>query len=284
MVLDCVKSFRGQVPRELQVLVVDAGEEQVDETALQELWSNSRVIRSQVRNAAAQRNAGVREARGDTIVFLDDDCFVQPGWWPGIIAPLADPCVGAVAGAVWCNENPKLTSRRGGYVNLFGVPVQVTHRGPDAPRDVDWALTTNMAVRKDVFQEAGAFAEVYGIYDEDVDLGLKIKRCGKRIMFEPGAAVYHYFTKTPRKSPTKRTSFLAGRNRALLLVRNYGLSLRLAMFVLTAPFVCLWSALVKSVRCGYTAVGHAVAYVAGMVKGIVDGVRHPVKNDSGGNG
>ena len=279
MVLDCVKSFRDQVPPELEVIVVDAGDEQVDGTALQALWKNSRVIRSDVRNAAAQRNAGVRAAHGDVIVFLDDDCYVQPNWWPAIVDPLNDPDVGAVAGGVWCNPEPKLTGKRGGYLNLFGVPVQVTHRGPNAPREVDWALTTNMAVRKDVFGDVGGLAEVYGIYDEDVDLGLKIRRSGRRIAFQSSAAVYHYFLKTPRKPVTKRTRFLAGRNRALLIVRNRRLSPTLLVFLLTAPFVQLWLATVTAARAGLKAYGHAAAYCAGLLKGIRDGLKHPVDAD-----
>ena len=67
-----------------------------------------------------------------------------------------------------------------------------------------------------------------------MDLGLKIRKSGKKIIFQASSAVYHYFTKTPRKPPTKRTRFLAGRNRALLIVRNYRLSYRLPLFLRVA--------------------------------------------------
>ena len=279
-VLDCVKSFRAQIPSALELLVVDAGTESpVDESALKTLWPNSRVIRSSIRNAGVQRNEGVRQAAGDIIIFLDDDCYVQPGWWPAIIEPLDDVDVAAVAGAIWCNPNPTLISKRGGYVNAFGVPVQVTHRNEDAPKDVDWALTTNMAVRKNVFLAVGGFAEVYGIYDEDVDLGLKIRRGGGRIVFQAGAAVYHYFTKTPRKPQTKHGCYLLGRNRSMLIVRNYGVSYRLFLFLLTAPMVKLFEATVKSGRAVFKAYGHAVAYLLGTIKGVVDGIRNPVRKD-----
>ena len=279
MVLDCVKSFSAQVPQDVELIVADAGlGSPVDEDALKKLWPLSKVVRVSQKNAAVQRNKGVCQAMGDIVIFLDDDCYVQPGWWPAIVQTFSDEKVGAVAGAVWCNPSPRFTDERGGYVNLLGLPVQVTHRGKGAPREVDWALTTNMAVRKSVFEAVGGFAPVYGIYDEDVDLGLKIREAGWRIVFEPDAAVYHYFLKRPRIE-TKKTAFRDGRNRSILLVRNYGVSIRLIFFFLTAPLIQLFQALRHIGQSVITGFGHAVAFIAGMIVGVVEGGRNSIKND-----
>jgi GT2 family glycosyltransferase len=279
-VLDCIRSFKGQIPPEVEVVIVDAGREQsvVAEAVLHE-WPNSRVLRAPVQNAGIQRNAGARAAQGEIVVFLDDDCYVQEAWWPKIIAPFDDSAVGAVAGAVWCNPNPKFTNDRGGYVNFFGYPVQVTHRGIGAPREVDWPLSTNMAVRTRVMTEVGGFSEIYGIYDEDVDLGLKIRRAGWKIMFEPEAAVFHYYLKRPGRIPTKQTQFRAGRNRAMLLVRNYGVSVRLLLFLLTAPVLRLGQSGYGACLCVVKHLGHWAAYLCGIVMGVVEGFRHPVEKD-----
>jgi GT2 family glycosyltransferase len=280
MVLDCVESFKEQTPATVEVLVVDAGSEaQVNEDALRQVWPNSRVLKSPVRNAGLQRNQGVRSARSDIIIFLDDDTYVQKGWWPAIVAPFKEENVGAVAGAVWCNPNPRFTNRRGGYVNILGEVIQVTHRGEGALRDVDWPLTTNMAVRKTVYEQVGGIASVYGIYDEDVDLGLKIRKAGWRISFQPDAAVYHYFSKRPRALPTKRSEFRLGRNRSILLVRNYGLSLRLLLFLLTGPFIQIYKAIVGTCHAALSSFGHAAAYVIGSIYGVAHGLRHPVDHD-----
>lgn len=308
MVLDCVRRFAEQVPAGVEVLVVDAGRDApVEIGTLAGIWQNSRVVRWQQRNAGLQRNEGVRLAKHETVVFLDDDCFVQAGWWPGIIEPLTNPAwlqggadvrsvrctippvfhasrqsrgIAAVAGGVWVNRAPKLVDRPGGYVNAFGEPVQITHRGAGAPRFVDWPLTTNMAVRRDVFMEVGGFAAVYGIYDEDVDLGLKIRRAGWRIAFQPESAVYHYFMERGRKPVTKRSEFLAGRNRSILLVRNYGMSHRLLLFLLTAPWVKLGGALLRIGRAVISGLGHAASYVAGMAAGVVAGLKNPIDSDT----
>jgi GT2 family glycosyltransferase len=291
MVLDCIASFRAQVPTTVEVLVVDGGGDRpVDEEAVLSVWPGSRVVRSTVRNAGFQRNEGVRLARGEIIIFLDDDTLVQPKWWPAIVDGLGgergtetssrgQTPVAAIAGAVWVSPSPTFTDRPGGYVNLLGVPVQITHRSERAPRDVDWPLTTNMAVLKSAFEAVGGFALAYGIYDEDVDLGLKLRAAGYGIRFEPRAAVYHYYLKRPPRQKTKRSEFLLGRNRAMLLVRNFGVCSRLLLFLLVTPFVQLAVVFATILRSTYRSCGHAAAYVCGAVSGVVAGLRHPVGKD-----
>jgi GT2 family glycosyltransferase len=337
IVADCLTWVRQQLPADVEVVVVDSGiESPVNEQALKVLWPNLRVVRSSVRNAGTQRNLGVQEARGEIIVFLDDDTFIQPGWWPGIVAPLCDDRlqtidyrlqtgerraeggnlrpesegrdkrsevggdsysqsgaatpiprhthtptphslgIAAVAGAVWCNPSPTFTDKRGGYINWRGEPIQVTHRSAKAPRDVDWPMTTNMAVRKDVFLAVGGFSEVYGIYDEDVDFGLKLRKAGWGIRFVPEAAVYHYYLKRPRRTPTKQFIFTLGRNRSILLVRHYGISSKLLFFLLTEPWIRLWDAAGEVARTCVRAFGHVVAHGGGMLAGIVVGYKNPV--------
>jgi glycosyltransferase involved in cell wall biosynthesis len=46
------------------------------------------------------RNAGIRAARGENVLFTDSDCVVEPGWLRAMLAELARPGVGAVAGLV----------------------------------------------------------------------------------------------------------------------------------------------------------------------------------------
>jgi len=280
LVLDCVRTLApAGVPPEVEVLVVDADAEQpVDQAALAEIWPNSRVIRFPIRNMAKQRNEGVRQSRAEICAFLDDDCYAKPGWWPGIVEPFREPDVALVGGAIWRNLSPKLTSRRGGYVNWMGDVVQVTHRGPGAPREIDWAVGCNMAFRKDVFLSVGGLCEEYGIYDEDVDFGLKVKKAGWRVVFQPAATVHHYCS-GPSRLPTKQTEFRSGRNRAMLLTRHYGLSARLLLFLLVAPFKRAGTACGRVLRAAATQGGHAAAYLAGVGAGMLAGLRYPPEAD-----
>ncbi len=285
MVYDCLRSMQDiRVPIGAEVVIVDAGRrDPVDETRVRALWENSSVIHYPEANLTKQRNVGTRAGRGEFICFIDDDTLLQPGWWPGVVAPFADPKVAVVAGAVWCNPSPDFTDKPGGFVSWLGIPSQVTHRSRNAPRDVEWPVGCNMAFRKSVWSELGGLSELYGFYDEDIDFGLRVRRAGYRVVFQPEAAVYHYCNLRPKVPMTKQKAFLQGRNRCMLLVRNYGLSLRLLLYLLTAPWIRFWELTWPVLRLWFTNYGHFGAYLAGTVTGFIAGLKHPVRYD-GGNG
>jgi len=281
MVYDCLRSLCGQgVPGDVEVVVVDAGRRDcVDEKTARSLWPNLRLIPAPAPDLTKQRNVGTRAARGAYVCFLDDDTLVQPGWWPAILRPFEDERVAIVAGAVWCNPSPTFTDERGGYVDWLGIPHQVTHRSAKAPRDVEWSVGCNMAFRKSVWRELGGLCELYGFYDEDIDFGLRVRRAGYRVVFEPDAAVYHYCNTRPKVPVTKRKAFMMGRNRSMTLVRNYGLAPRLIVYLATAPWIQLWEALRAVARQCLTSFGHLAAHLAGMVAGLFMGWRHTAGRD-----
>jgi len=305
-VLDCVESWRRQVPADVHLIVVDAGrEDPVDEVMLKALWPNSKVVRSDERNACVQRNMGVRQASGDQraedglsavasvkkedlkskvhsqescsdaiIIFLDDDTLVNPGWWPAILEHFGDPQVAVVQGGVHSSRSVShLRSVKGGYVTWYGVPVPCLERGPEAPRDLDWPMTTNMAVRKSVYEAVGGLDPAFVVYDEDVDFGLRVRKAGWRIVHQPAASVYHYGHRMWRPPATKQHTFRRGRNRTLMLVRNYGVFGRVWIFVFFAPWMILGQAVAEVAQQVLRTFGHAVAYCAGVMRGAWDGMR-----------
>lgn len=281
MVYDCIRSMKQvDVPADVQLVIVDAAQSTpIDEDLVHELWTNFLMIRMPDKNMARQRNEGVRQSSGEISCFIDDDSYIQPGWYPEILKPFVDDDVAVVAGAVWCNPQPNFTDKRGGYVDLLGRPVQVTHRSDRVPREVDWSVGCNMAFRKSVYCEVGGLAEVYGIYDEDIDLGLRVRKAGWKVIFQPSAPVYHYCNRRPHPPETKTTAFLAGRNRCMVLVRNYGFSLRLVLFLLTAPVIRLGEAACEISRQAFKSIGHWAAYVLGMGRGIHDGRKNSTAHD-----
>jgi len=78
-----------------EVVIVDDGSDvpvcarQIGEVlAGTALASSVRVVRQVQRGPAAARNAGADAARGEVLVFIDDDCTVEPGWLEELLAML----------------------------------------------------------------------------------------------------------------------------------------------------------------------------------------------------
>jgi glycosyltransferase involved in cell wall biosynthesis len=102
----CVAALeRQRLPGELEIVVVDDGS--ADHGAVEAALGDSersRLIRLEGRGPAAARNAGAREARGEVVCFLDDDCEPEPRWAEllvGFAAANERPAAGLTRNGLW---------------------------------------------------------------------------------------------------------------------------------------------------------------------------------------
>ena len=139
-----------------------------------------RVIRHEAnRGAAAARNTGISEARGEYIAFLDDDDECMPNRLADQVSVLdANPDVGMVYG--WIEEINDATGAR-------RVPrnVQNTHRGRAAFEAAltgvsDTASMFNPCIRASVVQQIGGFDERLATIGEDALFMAAVTRICRR--------------------------------------------------------------------------------------------------------
>lgn len=178
-----------------------------------------------------QRNVGVREARGDIIVFTDAGCRPQPGWLTSLIAPLRqDECV--VAGIT---NDPSGEGRW----EIVGERVQeVTY--------LREAATINFAFCRKVFDAVGGFDESFQ-YGSDMDFSWRLIDMGYRIRCVPEAIVEHDWG-TPRRN--RRRCYVYGKARVRLyhkhrgrlrhIVRNDPMCVVYPLFVLGLPLTLVF--------------------------------------------
>jgi glycosyltransferase involved in cell wall biosynthesis len=149
--------------------------------------------------ATRARNAGARAADGEVLAFIDDDATPAEGWLRALLAPFADPRMGAVGGRVtlrfaerppaWWDETLAL------YLAAYDLgpkAVDLGRRGSgDSPRGL------NMAVRRDAFLAVGGFSHHLGprgtrpSVGEESDLCLRLLERGLGVAYEPAAQVEH---------------------------------------------------------------------------------------------
>ncbi len=145
-----------------------------------------------------QRNAGVRAARGEIIVFTDAGCRTDPGWLARIVAPL----------------------RHGENVTC-GLTLAVPGSDPVYDRGARHALqarylaecpTINLAFRRATFDAVGGFDERF-CYGSDVDFSWRLTDAGYRIRGVPHAVIRHDFGTRRRQL---RRSYAYGKARMRL--------------------------------------------------------------------
>ena len=168
-----------------------------------------------------QRNAGVRAARGDIIVFTDAGCQPEPGWLDHLVAPL--PAGRArTAGLTLATPGSSWALR------------SVSAGSPGYPLP-DECSTINLAFRREVFDAIGGFDEEFA-YGSDTDFSWRLIDAGYRIRNVPGAVVRHDWGGWRRQI---RRSYVYGQARARLYRKHRS---RLRHVLRDAPMVVAYPA------------------------------------------
>jgi GT2 family glycosyltransferase/peptidoglycan/xylan/chitin deacetylase (PgdA/CDA1 family) len=140
---------------------------------------------------AFARNFGLQEARGSIVVFIDDDIVPAPHWLDALIDPFDDPEIVAVGGAVLPDLSDINTVGR--CVSFLGFPAGGVTRYLEASgrnRETKHISGGNCAFRADLAREIGGFDEFMRCV-EDTDFFERMSRQKKKMLFVPGALVFH---------------------------------------------------------------------------------------------
>jgi len=143
-------------------------------------------------------NKGSLHAKGEYLVFLNNDTEVFKDWLTSLVKLAnGDETAGAVGGKLLF---PDGTLQEAGSIIWSNGSTLGFGRGenPNDPefcyvREVDFCSAAFLLVRTDIFLRLGGFDEIYSpAYYEDADLCMGIKSLGYRVMFHPDAKVTHY--------------------------------------------------------------------------------------------
>jgi glycosyltransferase involved in cell wall biosynthesis len=148
---------------------------------------------TKTRGASVARNDGIRLARSDILVFVDDDVLATPTWLSTLVATLE----GAGAGAVITGQ---VRAGRPETDGSFAPSLQEDEQGAvyegRAAANVLW--TGNMALFRATLDRIGGFDERLGPGNkrfpgggEDNDFCFRALESGHRVVYEPNAVVHH---------------------------------------------------------------------------------------------
>ncbi|CAO4137506.1 glycosyltransferase [Methylorubrum extorquens] len=166
---------------------------------------------------AAKMNRGARAARGEVLVFLNDDISVlTPDWIEAMLAQLTIPGVGAVG--------PKLLFEDGslqhaGVVFGEGLPDHVRRGFPGDDAGYHGSSLANrntlavtgacVMVRRSDFEAIQGFDEAYAVNYNDIDLCLRLGERGLRTVYCAEASLHHYESRNriPTVDPAEQARF-----------------------------------------------------------------------------
>ena len=159
--------------------------------------------------APNQPGASRPAAKARFIYFLNPDTELLPGsLWALYIGINEDETIGAIGPQLRYTDGALQSSRRRFPGHLTGYfestwLEQLWPRNPwtrryhlaewpaDSRQDVDWLVGAALLVRGDVLTALGGFDPQFFMYSEETDLCRRIKRAGRRVVYDPGAIVIH---------------------------------------------------------------------------------------------
>jgi GT2 family glycosyltransferase len=169
----------------------------------------------------AGNNLAAAQATGDALVFLNPDTVVTPGALAGLVAPLQDPSVGIVTARLRLLADPETLNSAGNRVHVTGIAWAGAYGEPaetvSEVEDVPFPSGAAMAIRRDLFRELGGFTEELFLYQEDLELGWRVRLRGLRVVVNPAADVLHDYDFS--RNPLKQ--YWLERNRLVFVLSSF---------------------------------------------------------------
>jgi len=164
-----------QVDANGEIIVTDDSPSQKEAKEVVSKFANVCVVPGPRGGRAANRNFGAGSAKGDWIIFVDDDVVPDGRFIQAYLESIADGRADVLEGRTYSDPNLDLAR--------FGAPVNETG-------GLLWSC--NFAIRRSLFEAVGGFAEVFTTPGcEDVEFQARLLRAGHFIQFVESASVYH---------------------------------------------------------------------------------------------
>ncbi|MBA3486560.1 MAG: glycosyltransferase, partial [Lysobacter sp.] len=196
--LVCLRALAAHPPRAgIEIIVVDDGSSDHTSGFLPQISGLRYHRRTSNGGFIAACNDGAAIAKGEYLVFLNNDTVPQPGWLDALLATFDEHPRTGLAGSQLLYPDGRL-QEAGGLVFADGSGWNYGRfAAPDAPRyafvrEADYCSGAAIAIRRDLFAPLGGFDVRYSpAYFEDTDLAFAVRASGLNVIYQPASRVVH---------------------------------------------------------------------------------------------
>ena len=234
---ECLASLENQTWENREFIIVDNGSTDGSSEYIRQ-WTervpNAQGVYLPTNTGFCQaNNLGFTRARGEWFALLNNDAVAEPNWLEELVRR-GDPGrrIGMLGGKILLAE-PKGTLDKAGHLIYWDG--QNRGRGTmepdvgqyDEEEEILWPDACAALYHRQLIADTGGFDESFFAFGDDADLGLRARLLGWSAWYVPSAVVHHRHSATAGVySPLK--IMLVERNRLLLAIKNFPLSLLLA--------------------------------------------------------
>jgi hypothetical protein len=223
----CFNAIAAQTEKSQETILVDNGSTDGSLEFCAEKYPWVKVVAlPQNLGFAAGVNAGIKVARGEYIILLNNDTEVDPNWLKELKSGIeAHPEASFFACKMLDFKDRTIIDSAGDALTWSGRSYKVGELEKDngqydTPRLVFGACGGASVYHRSVFDKIGLFDEDFFAYLEDIDIDFRAQLAGFQCLYLPGARVYHIGSATAGK----RSAFsfkLMVRNHWWMILKNF---------------------------------------------------------------
>jgi GT2 family glycosyltransferase len=220
----------------LEVIVIDDCSTDGTIDAVHSLDFHTTAIRTERSlGSSAARNLGLKRARGDYALFLDDDMIVSENL-VHVFLSVAHKYGASIVGPMTCDYfRPDRVLGIGHDISFSTGRIIGIGTGKDCgrfsqPIEVPMVGTNGMFVRREVAERLGGFDLVLSQPYEDSDFCFRARKLGYRVFYAAGARIWEknvsrrlrakYDLLALMALPNYKKAFYAGRNKVIFILRH----------------------------------------------------------------
>jgi GT2 family glycosyltransferase len=226
---DCLDSLAAQdYPADrVEIIMVDNHSADDSVTYVREAYPGVRIIEAPYNlGFAGGNNLGARAATGEYLALINNDAQADSHWLRAMVEALEHDPVNTCVASKILDADGHTVDFVGTGMNLYGRAFQIDAGLSVAPGyyDKPQALLAPcggaMMIPRELFWKVGGFDQDFVAYFEDVDLGWRLWIHGYRVIFVPGAIVYHKQHQTGSSVPVEQRYALSETNALRMLIKN----------------------------------------------------------------
>ena len=263
---NCLLSLQKCEGEDFEVIVVDNGSTDGSDLLPDSLKLNVRLIKLNENTGFAHAvNVGIREAKGEYVILLNNDTEVESGFVRKLTEALKKNRKAFSASAMMVDmNNREVLDGAGDYYCALGWAFAYGKGKKTEECDKSRKIFSSCAgaciYDKAKLEITGLFDELHFAYLEDVDLGYRARIAGFDNIYEPASVVYHAGSGFSGSRYNEFKIKLSSRNSVYLILKN----MPLLQLIINLPFI-VFGYLIKTLF--FVLKGYGKVYLKGLLDG-----------------
>ena len=263
---NCLLSLQKCECEDFEVIVVDNGSTDGSDLLPDSLKLNVRLIKLNENTGFAHAvNVGIREAKGEYVILLNNDTEVESGFVRKLTEALKKNRKAFSASAMMVDmNNREVLDGAGDYYCALGWAFAYGKGKKTEECDKGRKIFSSCAgaciYDKAKLEITGLFDELHFAYLEDVDLGYRARIAGFDNIYEPAAVVYHAGSGFSGSRYNEFKIKLSSRNSVYLILKN----MPILQLIINLPFI-VFGYLIKTLF--FVLKGYGKVYLKGLLDG-----------------